>query len=135
MHQIELISKVINQLITNKADSLETQSKQFGYNKDYLQKMFTEYAGVSPKQFSKYLSLQYAKYLLAENKNHLQTSSELGFSSTSRLHDVFVTIEAMTPGEYKNGNVEIDYDVKNCIFGFVLVASTQKGVCNDFQLS
>jgi AraC family transcriptional regulator, regulatory protein of adaptative response / methylated-DNA-[protein]-cysteine methyltransferase len=130
MLQYELISKVINQLTTSKSDSLETLSKQFGYNKDYLQKKFTEYVGVSPKQFGQYLSLQYAKHLLAENKNHLQTSSELGFSSTSRLHDVFVTIEAMTPGEYMNGNVKIDYNVKKCIFGFVLVATTQKGVCN-----
>jgi AraC family transcriptional regulator, regulatory protein of adaptative response / methylated-DNA-[protein]-cysteine methyltransferase len=130
MSQYTLISQVIYQITEQKTHSLEELSEQFGYNKDYLQKSFTELVGVSPKQFSQFLTLQYAKHALLQNKNHILTANDLGLSSTSRLHDIFVTIEAMTPGEYKHGDVEIEYDVKECLFGFVLVATTKKGVCN-----
>jgi AraC family transcriptional regulator, regulatory protein of adaptative response / methylated-DNA-[protein]-cysteine methyltransferase len=97
-----------------------------------LQKIFTDWCGVSPKQFQRFLSLEYAKSLLGSNKTTLQTSFITGLSSQGRLHDLFVDIEAMTPGEYKNGgeNLIISYSVQESQFGYYLVASTVKGICN-----
>ena len=98
----------------------------------HFQKLFTEWAGVSPKQFLQYLSIEYAKNILLTTSSTLfDTAHETGLSSTSRLHDLFVTIEGMTPGEYKNGgkNLMIQYSIQECIFGRYLIASTTKGVC------
>jgi AraC family transcriptional regulator, regulatory protein of adaptative response / methylated-DNA-[protein]-cysteine methyltransferase len=97
-----------------------------------LQKTFTDWCGVSPKQFQRYLSVEHAKSLLAQNKTTLQTSSITGLSSQGRLHDLFVDIEAMTPGEYKNGgeNLTLHYSLHESSFGRYLIASTPKGICN-----
>jgi AraC family transcriptional regulator, regulatory protein of adaptative response / methylated-DNA-[protein]-cysteine methyltransferase len=83
----------------------------------HFQKLFTDWAGVSPKKFLQYTSVQYA--------------IETGLSSSSRLHDLFVNIEGMTPGEYKNGgeHLQIKYSFANTIFGNIVIAATQKGVC------
>ena len=99
----------------------------------HFQRIFTEWAGTSPKKFLQYISLTYAKKLLKENQATLfQASMETGLSGSSRLHDLFVTIEGMTPGEYKNGgeNLEINFSFAECPFGNLLVASTSKGICH-----
>jgi len=98
----------------------------------HFQRMFTAWAGVSPKKFSQYLSLDYAKGLLRENASLLEAALETGLSGTGRLHDLFVGIEAMTPGEYKNGGagLAVDYSFAPSPFGEVLVASTDKGICH-----
>jgi AraC family transcriptional regulator, regulatory protein of adaptative response / methylated-DNA-[protein]-cysteine methyltransferase len=103
-----------------------------GLSPTHFQKTFTDWCGVSPKQFQRYLSLGYAKMLLAQNKSNLETTLISGLSSQGRLHDLFVDIEAMTPGEYKNGgeNLTIKYAVCDSQFGFYVVASTPKGICN-----
>lgn len=98
----------------------------------HFQRLFSEWAGVSPKKFSQYLTVEYAKQLLRNERQSLLASSHtLGYSSASRLHDTFVNIEAMTPGEYKNGgrNLVINYSFVQTALGSVLVASTSKGVC------
>jgi AraC family transcriptional regulator of adaptative response/methylated-DNA-[protein]-cysteine methyltransferase len=98
----------------------------------HFQKIFTEWAGVSPKKFLQYTSVQYAKGLLQQPAATLfNTAIETGLSSSSRLHDLFVNIEGMTPGEYKNGgeHLQIKYSFANTIFGNILIATTQKGVC------
>lgn len=98
----------------------------------HFQKLFTEWAGVSPKKFLQYTSVQYAKSLLQQPSTTLfDTAIETGLSSSSRLHDLFVNIEGMTPGEYKNGgeHLQIKYSFANTIFGDIVIASTQKGVC------
>lgn len=98
----------------------------------HFQKLFTEWAGVSPKKFLQYTSVQYAKSLLQQPTTTLfDTAIETGLSSSSRLHDLFVNIEGMTPGEYKNGgeHLEIKYSFANTIFGNTIIASTTKGVC------
>lgn len=101
----------------------------------HFQKLFTEWAGVSPKKFMQYLTLEYAKSLLrAPNSTLLDTANTIGVSGTSRLHDLFITIEGMTPGEFKNGGagLQINYDFAESPFGQLIVASTAKGICHLF---
>lgn len=98
----------------------------------HFQRMFTEWAGVSPKKFLQYISIEHAKNILKENKASLfDTAFEIGLSGTGRLHDLFVKIEGMTPGEYKNRgeNLSIHYSFAETPFGEILIASTAKGIC------
>lgn len=99
----------------------------------HFQRMFTQWAGVSPKKFMQYISLEYAKRLLKGNGSTLiDTAYETGLSGTGRLHDLFVNIEGMTPGEYKNGGngLVINYSFAESPFGMLIVAATDKGVCH-----
>lgn len=98
----------------------------------HFQRMFTQWAGTSPKKFLQYISVEHAKRLLSEDQATLfDTAFETGFSSTSRLHDLFINIEGMTPAEYKNGgkNLEINYSFAESPFGSLVVASTNRGIC------
>src|SRR6185436_18493230 len=98
----------------------------------HFQRLFSEWAGTSPKKFLQYTSIEHAKKLLKENQASVsETAFETGLSGTSRLHDLFVNIEGMTPAEYKNGgkNLSINYSFAESPFGNILVASTYKGVC------
>jgi len=98
----------------------------------HFHRMFSNWVGVSPKQFLRYTSITHAKSLLKEsNASLMDTTYELGLSSTSRLHDLFIDIEGMTPGEYKNGgeNLSINYSFVESPFGEILIASTTKGIC------
>ncbi len=98
----------------------------------HFQRLFTEWAGVSPKKFLQYITIEHAKSLLKENQATLfETSNEIGLSGTSRLHDLFISIEGMTPAEYKNGGRELNitYNFYSTIFGEIIVASTNKGIC------
>lgn len=99
----------------------------------HFQKIFTDWAGVSPKKFLQYISIGHAKKMLAEDKATLfETTHRTGLSSTGRLHDLFINIEGMTPAEYKNGgrNLSINYSFADSLFGNILVASTNKGICH-----
>ena len=134
MNPYNIISKTIGQLVQKPNTSLEELAEFANLSPSYLQKTFVDWCGVSPKQFSRYLTLNYAKGLLAENKkSNLSLALDAGLSSTGRLHDLFVDIEAMTPGEYKNGGqgLTIYYSLKESIFGSYIVANTTKGVCNN----
>ncbi len=98
----------------------------------HFQRLFSEWAGTSPKKFLQYISVEHAKKLLKENQATLfETAFETGLSGTSRLHDLFINIEGMTPAEYKNGgkNLAINYSFAESPFGNLLVASTGKGIC------
>jgi AraC family transcriptional regulator, regulatory protein of adaptative response / methylated-DNA-[protein]-cysteine methyltransferase len=99
----------------------------------HFQRLFTEWAGVSPKKFLQYLTVEHAKQLLAQKQHTVfDAAYETGLSGTGRLHDLFVNIEGMTPGEYKNGgeDLTIRYSTQQCRFGKYIVASTGKGICN-----
>ncbi|MFY0686804.1 MAG: methylated-DNA--[protein]-cysteine S-methyltransferase [Cyclobacteriaceae bacterium] len=99
----------------------------------HFQRLFTEWAGVSPKKYLQYITLQHAKLLLKHNTPSIQqTVFETGLSGSGRLHDLFVTIEAMTPATYKQGGMglHIAYSYFPTQFGQVLVASTDKGICH-----
>ncbi|WP_247651760.1 methylated-DNA--[protein]-cysteine S-methyltransferase [Chitinophaga eiseniae] len=99
----------------------------------HFQRVFSEWAGVTPKKFLQYLTLDYAKGILREEKTTVfDAAFEAGLSGTGRLHDLFINIESMTPGEYKNGGkaLHINYSFAESPFGNILVASTAKGICH-----
>ena len=99
----------------------------------HFQRLFSEWAGTSPKKFLQYITVEHAKKLLKENQTSLfDAANETGLSGTSRLHDLFVNIEGMTPAEYKNGgkNLKINFSFAESPFGNLLVASTTKGICH-----
>lgn len=102
----------------------------------HFQKIFTEWAGVSPKKFLQYISLEHAKKILEAGGSTLfDAAYETGLSGTGRLHDLFINIEGMTPGEFKNGgeNLSINYSFAETPFGSIIAASTHKGICHlDF---
>lgn len=113
--------------------SLDEIASVVGLSSFHFQRLFSNWAGVSPKKFIQYLSLEYAKQLLKNNHaTLLDTAYETGLSGTSRLHDLFINIEGMSPGEYKNGgkNLSINYCFAESPFGQIIVASTNKGVCH-----
>ena len=112
--------------------TLEEIAKKVHLSPFHFQKMFTDWAGVSPKKFLQFISVQHAKKILSDSQTTLfETAYKTGLSGTGRLHDLFVKIEGMTPGEYKNKgeNLTINYSCTNSQFGNILVASTQKGIC------
>ncbi len=113
--------------------NLDQVAEEVHVSPAHFQRMFTDWAGTSPKKFLQYISVEHAKKVLAEKQATLfDATFETGFSSTSRLHDLFVNIEGMTPAEYKNGgkSLEIRYSFAESPFGNVMVASTPKGVCH-----
>lgn len=110
---------------------LEEVAQHIALSPYHFQRLFSTWAGTSPKKFLQYLSLNYAKELLHNNSSLLNTALDTGLSGPGRLHDLFVTIEGMTPGEYKQGgrNLMIRYSFAPTPFGDVLVAATAKGLC------
>lgn len=98
----------------------------------HLQRLFTRWAGISPKRFIQYLTKEHAKQLLSHSEDLLSTSHAIGLSGPGRLHDMFVTCEAVTPGEYKNQGegVVIWYGFHPSPFGECLVAVTDRGISN-----
>ena len=98
----------------------------------HFQRLFSRWAGVTPKRFLQVLTLERAKQLLKESKPLLEVSDSLGLSSGSRLYDHFVHLEAVTPGEYKRGGVglAIEYGVHDTPFGKAFVAITHRGICH-----
>ncbi len=98
----------------------------------HFQRLFSDWAGTSPKKFLQYISLEHAKKLLHEDASVEATALDTGLSGAGRLHDLFIKIEGMTPGEYKNGgaSLTIRYRYSTSPFGDVIVASTAKGVCH-----
>jgi AraC family transcriptional regulator of adaptative response/methylated-DNA-[protein]-cysteine methyltransferase len=98
----------------------------------HFQRLFCRWAGVTPKRFMQVLTLEHAKQLLNESRPILEVSNALGLSSSSRLYDHFVQLEAMTPGEFKMGGsgLTIDYGVHGTSFGDAFIATTSRGVCD-----
>lgn len=98
----------------------------------HFQRMFTDWAGISPKKFLQYLSVEYAKDVLQRQQATLfDAAFDTGLSGTGRLHDLFINLEGMTPAEYKNGGkaLHINYSFAESHFGDIIVASTTKGIC------
>jgi AraC family transcriptional regulator, regulatory protein of adaptative response / methylated-DNA-[protein]-cysteine methyltransferase len=98
----------------------------------HFQRLFTEWAGTSPKKFLQYINLEHAKKILKESSATIfDAAFETGLSGTSRLHDLFIKIEGMTPAEYKNGgkNLVIHYSFAESPFGNIIIGSTNKGIC------
>lgn len=113
--------------------NLDDVAESINLSPFHFQKLFTEWAGVSPKKFLQFTTIGYAKEKLKEDKMTLfDAAFESGLSGTSRLHDLFVNIEGMTPGEFKYGgeNLEIHYSLTESQFGKIICASTKKGICH-----
>lgn len=113
--------------------NLEQVAEQVHLSPYHFQRLFTEWAGTSPKKFLQYISVEHAKKILREGGPTLQDAAfETGLSGSSRLHDLFVTIEGMSPAEFKNGgrSLSINYSFAETQFGKILVASTGKGICH-----
>ena len=97
----------------------------------HFQRLFTRWAGVSPKRFLQFLTVEHAKARLAECRDLLELADDVGLSGTGRLHDLFVTLEAMSPGEIRSrgAGLVIRYGIHDSPFGRCLVAATPRGVC------
>jgi len=110
---------------------LEEAASAAGLSPFHFQRVFTQYVGVSPKAFIGHLTLAHAKSALCEGASVLDAALDAGLSGPSRLHDLCVKIEAMTPGDYAKAGrgVVIDYGFAPCAFGSALVLTTAKGVC------
>jgi AraC family transcriptional regulator of adaptative response/methylated-DNA-[protein]-cysteine methyltransferase len=112
--------------------NLDEIAEQVHLSPFHFQRLFSEWAGTTPKKFLQYISIEHAKKLLANKQATLfDTAFETGLSGTGRLHDLFINIEGMTPAEYKNGgkNLSINYSFAESPFGNLIVASTPKGLC------
>ena len=127
------IEMAINYIRTHfkEQPSLDDIAEAVHLSPHHFQRLFTHWAGVSPKKFLQYTTIEYAKQQLKNEKTLFDVSIDAGLSGTSRLHDLFVSVEAMTPGEYKNHgkDLTIYYSLLETIFGPACVASTDKGIC------
>jgi AraC family transcriptional regulator of adaptative response/methylated-DNA-[protein]-cysteine methyltransferase len=134
MQDFQRIEEAIRFIRENFRDQpdLDEIARQIHLSPFHFQRLFKEWAGVSPKKFLQFTSIEYAKQLLQEQKTLATVSFETGLSGTSRLHDLFIQIEGMTPGEYQQGgkNLHIFYSVAETVFGNILIASTNKGICH-----
>lgn len=129
----ETVRRVIEMITLDYREqpSLETIADALGQSPTQLQKLFTRWAGLSPKAFLQAVTLDHAKRLLGhEGLPLLETSYELGLSGPGRLHDLFVTHEAMSPGEWKakGGGLTIRYGFHPSPFGIALVMATDRGL-------
>jgi AraC family transcriptional regulator, regulatory protein of adaptative response / methylated-DNA-[protein]-cysteine methyltransferase len=97
----------------------------------HFQRLFRRWAGISPKRFVQFLTVEHAKDLLEESRSLLTVAYETGLSSPGRLHDLFVNAEAVTPGEYKarGAGLEITYGIHDTPFGWALIGMTHRGIC------
>jgi AraC family transcriptional regulator of adaptative response/methylated-DNA-[protein]-cysteine methyltransferase len=112
--------------------SLDEVSAHVHLSPYHFQRLFSDWAGVSPKKFLQYISVEHAKSMLrAPQVTLFDVAHETGLSGTGRLHDLFVNIEGMTPGEYKNGGADlhITFSCSDSPFGKMGIASTARGIC------
>jgi len=134
MINYQRIAEAINYIKLNfkEQPNLDEVAEKVHLSPFHFQRLFTDWAGISPKKFLQYLSLDYAKGILKDKQATLfDTAFETGLSGTGRLHDLFMNIEGMTPAEYKNGGkaLSINYSFAESPFGNIIVASTSKGIC------
>ncbi|MCW8914233.1 MAG: methylated-DNA--[protein]-cysteine S-methyltransferase [Magnetovibrio sp.] len=129
----ERIEKAIGYIVDNRLEQpdLDQVAAEVGLSPFHFQRLFSRWAGVSPKKFLGSLTLAHARELLDAGESVLGASLDVGLSSPSRLHDLFVSFEAMTPGDYKNGgaNLNIDYSTVDTPFGPAVLMRTPLGIC------
>lgn len=127
------IAQAITYLEKNYLDqpTLENIAEVLHLSPFYTQRLFKRWAGITPKRFIQFLTLQHAQKLLEKSSSILDAALDSGLSGTSRLHDLFVNIEAVTPAEYKRmgSGLTIEYGFHPSPFGECLLAATERGIC------
>lgn len=111
--------------------TLEDIAGEMRMSPAHFQRIFSRWAGVSPKRYQQWLALDHAKALLAKRHTTLETADRIGLSGSGRLHDLFVRWEAMSPGDYAKGGagLEILWGWFESPFGPALIMGTEKGIC------
>lgn len=111
--------------------TLEGLAARMSMSPAHFQRLFSQWVGVSPKRYQQYLTLDHARRLLAERHTTLATAQEVGLSGTGRLHDLFLTWEAMSPGDYARGGagLTIRWGWFDSPFGPALLMGTPRGLC------
>ena len=134
LQHYRLIEQAIQYIETNvhHQPELAEIASAVGLSEYHFQRLFTRWAGISPKRFMQFLTREHAKELLNRSENLLETTHQVGLSSLGRLHDLFVTTEAVTPGEYKSqgAGLTIRYGLHPTPFGKCLIATTERGICH-----
>ncbi|MDO3388503.1 methylated-DNA--[protein]-cysteine S-methyltransferase [Gilvimarinus sp. SDUM040013] len=133
--QYHVIAQAIHYIRSHYQDqpSLAAIAAHVNLSPDHLQRVFSQWAGVSPKKFSQYLSIEHAKSILTDDFVGLEDAAySTGLSGTGRLHDLFINIESMTPGQWRNGGekLSLNYQFIATEFGELLAAATEQGICH-----
>jgi O-6-methylguanine DNA methyltransferase len=133
-HHYEQVARAIEYLYQHfrEQPSLEEVAAQVNMSAFHFQRVFTEWAGISPKRFLQYLTTGYLKQRLNQFNNLLEAADDAGLSGQSRVYDLFVTLEAVTPQEYKEkgGGIAIEYGFHDTPFGEAIIGITDRGVCH-----
>lgn len=111
--------------------TLDSLAAEMGMSAAHFQRTFSQWVGVSPKRYQQYLTHDHARHMLANHATLLDTAQDAGLSGTGRLHDLFLTWEAMTPGDVARGGagLTIDWGWFDSPFGPALVMGTARGIC------
>jgi AraC family transcriptional regulator of adaptative response/methylated-DNA-[protein]-cysteine methyltransferase len=129
-----LVEKALRYLEVNarRQPDLKEVANAVGLSEFHFQRLFTRWAGISPKRFLQFVTKENAKELLDRSQSLVDTTYQLGLSSLGRLHDLFVTTEAVTPGEYKlrGEGLTIRYGLHPTPFGTCLLGVTDRGICH-----
>jgi AraC family transcriptional regulator of adaptative response/methylated-DNA-[protein]-cysteine methyltransferase len=132
MDDYAVVRRVIEFVLENwrEQPSLETIAARIGIESTRLQKLFTRWAGLSPKAFLQAVTLDHARRLLEQSATVLDTAYEVGLSGPGRLHDLFVTHEAVTPGTWRarGAGLTIRYGFHASPFGTAIVLATDRGL-------
>lgn len=130
----QLVEKALLYLESNvrRQPELSDVAGAVGLSEFHFQRLFTRWAGISPKRFLQFVTREHARSLLDGSANILDTTVQLGLSSPGRLHDLFITTEAVTPGEYKSRGegLTIRYGIYPTPFGRCLLGVTDRGICH-----
>jgi AraC family transcriptional regulator of adaptative response/methylated-DNA-[protein]-cysteine methyltransferase len=134
MNDYERVANVIRFLDRHHTEQpdLNELATAAGLSPFHFHRLFSAWAGVTPKDFLQCLTLEHVKQLLLEGNNVFDTALDAGLSGPGRLHDLCVTLEAASPGEMKNGGagMQIDYGFAETPFGEALIAETRRGICH-----
>ncbi len=129
----QVIAESVDYLVAHydQRPDLDSLAKRAGYEPTYFQKIFRQQMGISPKRLLQYMQVRHARELLADGAPLLDAALDTGLSGTGRLHDLFVSCEAVTPGDVRFGghNVTVTYGFHATPLGEILVAQAERGVC------
>ncbi len=127
------IEKAIQYLEENfqRQPELDEVAEKVHLSPFHFQRLFTDWAGISPKRFLQFLTIDFLKTKLEESKNMIAAADAAGLSSQSRVYDLFTTLEAVTPHEYKQkgSGIRIEYGIHETTFGLCLIGVTERGIC------